>query len=98
MIRSENTFAHAFISLFLERILHIPQLFTAISLVHSYQITLGQIRNFHLYYISYFRQPTSFLNVSTNAEVGYAKKLYNQEIRSLIKEHNNVKKRHSRHS
>ena len=41
MIRSENTLEHAFISLFSERIIHIPHLFTAIGLVHPYQITLA---------------------------------------------------------
>ena len=48
MIRSENTLAHAFISLFSERIIHVLQLFTATSLVHPYQITLGPIRKFHM--------------------------------------------------
>ena len=44
MIRSENTLAHAFISLFSERTINVPQLFTAISLVHPYQITLRPIQ------------------------------------------------------
>ena len=52
---SENTLAHAFIDLFSERIIHIPQLFTAVRLVHPCQITLGPIRKFHLYYTSAWR-------------------------------------------
>ena len=40
MLRSENTLAHAFLSLFSEQIIHISQLFTVI-LIHLFQVTLG---------------------------------------------------------
>ena len=36
---------------FQKQIIPIPQLFTAISLVHPYRITLGPIRKFHSYYL-----------------------------------------------
>ena len=42
MLRSETTLAHAFLSLFSERIIQIP-LFTVIRFVHPYQIILGPI-------------------------------------------------------
>ena len=51
MLHSENAIAHAFLSLFSEQIMHIPQLFTVIILVHPYQITLCSFRKFHLYFI-----------------------------------------------
>ena len=49
MLRSENALMHAFLSLFSERIIHIPQLFTVISFVHQCQNTPGPKRKFHLY-------------------------------------------------
>ena len=41
MLRSQTTLAHAFLSLFLERIMHIPQLYDL-----SIHIKLGPMRKF----------------------------------------------------
>ena len=54
MLHSENALVHVFLSIFSEGVIPIPQLSTVISLIHPYQITLGPIRKFHLYYTSAF--------------------------------------------
>ena len=66
MLRSENTRAHAFFNLFSERIVHIPQLFTVISLVHPYHSTFIIIPNsstLELYQIASYLQPRRFFSL-----------------------------------